>query len=214
MEKDNKNILIADDHILVRSGLELICNNYFPEYKLYFASNLKEIEDNLKNIKNFSLLILDINFEDESSLSFIDDIFELQNNINILVYTGLKEKIISPILQSLGVKGFLNKMADENEIITAIKSVLKGDNYYKNSFKNDNFTQKNNKLKKLTPREIEIMTLYSKGLTNKEISYKLDIKPSTISSYKKRMLEKLGIETLAELLEVHKTYFNSNETII
>ncbi len=214
MMQENKiqNILIADDHLLVRAGLEMICTENFPEYILHLASNFEQIIEKLNAIDHFDLLILDINFENENSLLFIDKIIEKQPHIPILIYTGLNNKLLPYKLKSFGVKGMLSKLAEEIEIINAIRAVLDGCEYFPNEEDLDE-NAPINRLKKLSTREIEVMNLYIQGYGNIEISNKLDIQSNTISTYKKRILDKLEVKNLTELISLYRLYFSNDEEL-
>ena len=204
-------ILIADDHFVVKSGLKLIINGYYADYKFFFASNFKEIFENI-NEKTFDLLILDASFPEGNTLSIVEKIISLKPEITILMYTALEEHIFAPKFLSLGAKGFLSKMADEDEIITAVTKVLNGDIYMSKTLKEkmlDSLINKTtiNPFEKLSKREFEIMMLLVEGTANLEISNKLDIKPSTISTYKNRIFEKLDISNISELFTLFKLYY-------
>lgn len=203
-------ILIADDHFVVKSGLKLVINCYYADYKMLFASNFKEIFENLKQHK-FDMLILDANFPEGNTLSIIEKIFTIQPKIKILMYSALEENIYASKFLSLGVKGYLSKLADEDEIISAVTKVLRGEIYMSSTLKEimlNGFMNNTpmNPFEKLSKREFEIMMLLVQGEANLEISNKLNIKPSTISTYKNRIFEKLAINNIAELITLYKLY--------
>ncbi len=203
-----KHILIADDHYVVIGGLEMVFTNHFPDYTIHSATNFDEIIKKLES-NVFDMIILDINFEEENSINFIDKIFEIDANLKILIYSGLDEKVFASKLYNLGVNGFLSKMSDEKDIIQAIETILEGQKYfYKGVFTPEmEFAMiKENPLKQLTKRELEIMMLYAQGEGNLEISYKLNIAKSTVSTYKKRLFEKLSINNLSELINFYNNY--------
>lgn len=205
------HILIADDHFVVKSGLKLLLNSYYPDYKITFASHFKEILERL-NEQTYNLLILDAAFPEGNSLTVIDKIFVIQPHLKVLLYTGLEENIYASKFFSLGVKGYLSKMAAEEEILSAVRQVLQGGIYMSKDLKEtllDGFVKHNpvvNPFEKLSQREFEIMILMVKGGGNLEISNKLDIKPSTISTYKNRLFEKLGVNNLSELIALYKLH--------
>lgn len=204
------HILIADDHFVVRSGLELIIKGCYADFKTSFASNFKEIQD-IVSEQTFQTLILDANFPEGNSLSIIENLLSLQPDLKILIYTALEEHIFAPKFFALGVKGYLSKMADENEIIRAVTKVLQGELYMSKTLKETmmgGFIKHNpiNPFEKLSQREFEIMILLVQGEANLEISNRLDIKPSTISTYKNRIFEKLDIVNVAELITLYKLY--------
>lgn len=206
----NKNILIADDHFVVRSGLELLISNRYIYSTLSFASKFDELFSLIEK-KNFDLLILDANFPEGNSLSIIEKVFKLQPELNIIIYTALDEKIFAQQFLKLGVKGYLNKLAKEDEIFDAIDTVLRGDLYLNKETKAllmDQMMskQKNSSFELLSQREFEIMLLMVKGEANLEISNRLNIKPSTISTFKNRIFSKLQVDNLSELIELYTSY--------
>jgi len=204
------HLLLADDHFVVRGGLELIIKAYYADAKIFFASNFKEIFKNLEQ-QSFAMIVLDASFPEGNSLSIIEKILAVQPDIKILMYTALEENIFASKFFGLGVKGFLSKMADEEEIISAIRKVLNGEIYLSKLLKEtmlDGLLNKSqaNPFEKLSPREFEIMMLMAEGEANLEISNKLEIKPSTISTYKSRIFEKLDIANISELIALYKLY--------
>lgn len=203
-------ILLADDHFVVKSGLKLVINAYNPDYKLSFASSFKEIFEKLDQ-ESFTMLILDATFPEGNSLSIIEDILTNYPKMKILMYTALEENIYAPKFLGLGVKGYLSKMATEDEILTAVRKVLNNEIYMSNTMKEimlSGFMNQSqiNPFEKLSQREFEIMMLMVKGEANLEISNKLNIKPSTVSTYKTRIFEKLDICNLSELITLYKLH--------
>ncbi len=208
MQRSEKKILIADDHLLVRGGLELICKQNFQDYTLHFASNFEEVIEKIKTISCFDLLILDIQLDTDNSLLHIDEITSIQENIPILIYTGVDENLLTR-LKGFNIKGVLSKMADEEEIVTAIKQVLERKEQFESRDVDDQEeTSPILLLKKLSTRELEVMKLSMKGYGNLEISNELDIQSNTISTYKKRILEKLKVRDFTELMRLYKIYFS------
>lgn len=210
MTNHKVHILIADDHFVVKSGLKLVINAYYADYKIVCASNFKEIFDNL-NQQPFDILILDANFPEGNSLSIIEKILTIKPEIKILMYTALEENIYASKFLSLGTKGFLSKLADEDEIISAITKILRGEIYMSSTLKEimlNDFMNNTpmNPFEKLSKREFEIMMLLVQGEANLEISNKLRIKPSTISTYKNRIFEKLAVNNIPELIALNNLH--------
>lgn len=204
------HILLADDHCVVKSGLKLVINGYYADYKLSFAANFKEIFESIDQ-HTFDMLILDASFPEGNTLSIIEKIIALKPDIKILIYSALEENIFAPKFLGLGTKGFLSKMANEDEIIAAVTKVLDGDIYMSKILKEkmlDGLIKKTaiNPFDKLSQREFEIMLLLVDGDANLEISNKLEIKPSTSSTYKNRIYEKLDVSNISELITLYKLY--------
>lgn len=209
MEKSPRNILIADDHFIVQGGMQLLFSQHFSECILSFASNYSDIIQELEKNK-FDLIILDVDFEENSSLFFISDILKIQPNLKVLIYSGTEEEVFAPKFSSLGIKGFLSKNSDEEVIIKAIVAVLEGKYFFENKVieKLDETISNNNPLDSLSKREFEVMICYAKGYGNLEISNTLNLKNTTISTYKKRIFEKLSIKSIPELVKIYEEYAN------
>ena len=112
-----------------------------------------------------------------------------------------------------GANGFLNKYSKDEEIINAVKSMLETGKYISDVVKEiiiENALLKNpvNPLEKLSDREIEVAELLVNGDGNLEISNKLKIQMTTVSTFKTRIFDKLGINNVVKLVEILRVYKN------
>lgn len=208
---NNLKFLLADDHLIVRQGIEMLINDLYANSTFYHVSTLAQLKEEL--LKNqYDILVLDVQFPDGVSLSVIPEIKKIQSNIKILIFTSLEEENHSLRFIEAGADGFLAKLSEENEIVSAIKAIVEEGKYYSDFTKKMLKVLKHspylaNPLEKLTQREIEIAELYAKGYGNLEIANKLSIKQNTVSTYKKRIFEKLDITNLVDLVDLIKTYW-------
>ncbi len=209
MTRSVVNVMIADDHFIVQGGMQLLFAKNFPEYVLFFASNYSEILQNLEKNK-FDLIILDVDFKENNSLFFISDILKIQENLKILIYSGTEESVFAPKFLSLGINGFLSKNSDEEVIVKAVIAVLEGKCFFRNKVVADKKLCKDflkeNPLNLLSKRELEVMICYVKGYGNLEIANKLNLGYTTISTYKKRIFDKLSINSISELIKIYEGY--------
>ncbi|MNR27313.1 Oxygen regulatory protein NreC [compost metagenome] len=111
----------------------------------------------------------------------------------------------------MGANGYLNKLSKEGEIIEATKAILEKGKYIQPKIVNkivESALKKTplNPLDMLSKREFEIAELIVAGDGNLEICNKLDIQMSTVSTYKYRLFEKLGVNNIVELIEIFKIY--------
>jgi DNA-binding NarL/FixJ family response regulator len=124
----------------------------------------------------------------------------------------LEEQTHGPLYLNAGADGFLSKLAEEGEIKIAIQDMLENGSYMNRSLK-DKIVQAYlhkepvNPLQKLSEQEMQVMQLLVKGLGNLEICNQLNLKPTTVTTYKNRLFEKLSVKNLPELIEVHRMYF-------
>ena len=207
--------LIADDHSVVRQGISLVVKEIFLNAKIYTASTFR---DTLKIVKEtkIDLLILDINFPDGNSINIIPDIKNLQPDVKILIFTAYDESIYAMLYLNAGASGYLNKGCSEDEIKQAVNCMITTGKYVTQTIKDrilDSYISKTpiNPLEKLSIREVEVARLLIKGYGNLEISELLQIKKTTVSTFKNRVFEKLGIDNLAALIQLFQLYFEDNK---
>lgn len=211
MKLPNKHIfLISDDHSIVRQGVSLLINELFLNPEIYISGNFK---DTLKilNETNVDLLILDINFPDGNSINIIKDIKNIQPEIKILIFTAYNEDIYALRYLNSGASGYINKGCSEEELKQAITSMIISGKYLTQNVKNkilDSYISKSpiNPIEQLSNRELEVAKMLIKGYGNLEISDFLNVKKTTVSTFKNRILEKLEIDNLAELIELFRLY--------
>lgn len=203
--------LVADDHTVVRQGLSMIIKELYEKAVVIQVENFVSIIEVLKN-KPIDVLILDINFPDGNSISIIPEVKKIQPEVKIMIFSAFDESVHALRFFNAGANGFLNKLSEEDEIKQAISTLVSEGKFMStltkekilNSYLSGN---KVNPIEHLSAREIEIARLLVKGYGNLEISNALEIQKTTVSTYKKRIFEKLQIDNLAALIETF-TFFN------
>lgn len=212
---DNYTFLIADDHSIVRQGISLVVKELFSNAVIHSAGSFKETLKVVKETKQ-DILILDINFPDGNSINIIPEIKTIQPELKILIFTAYDESIYAMRYLNAGASGYLNKGCSEDEMKLAIKSMISTGKYVTQTVKDrilDSYISKTpiNPLEKLSIREVEVSRLLIKGYGNLEISELLQIKKTTVSTFKNRVFEKLEIDNLAALIELFQLYFEDNK---
>ena len=201
-------ILLADDHSMIRQGMEFMIEDLNINHTIFHASNLEQVTTIIETDK-IDLLVIDAHFPDGNSLAIIPQIKQGQPYIKILIFSGLEEEEYAIKFLNIGANGFLSKLSEEDEIGKALQSILDTGRYISNKTQNLlldslNKPQELNKLEKLTQRELEIASMYAQGLGNLEIANSLDLKQNTVSTVKKRIFDKLEVSNLIELVEIIK----------
>lgn len=204
------HFLIADDHSVVRQGLSVVIRELYPTSKILTSSNFRNTLQVVKDMR-LDLLILDISFPEGSSLNIIGEIKNLQPDCKILLFTGHDEDIYAMRFLNAGATGFLNKGGSEEDIRQALRSMMVSGKYVSAHVRNkilDSYINKSpiNPLEKLSAREVEVARLLVKGFGNLEISEMLNIRKTTVSTFKNRIYEKLMIDNLAALIELFRLY--------
>lgn len=208
----NQKILIADDHGIVRMGVIQVIKEVRPSSILKEVKDYNELFEAIRK-EQFDLLILDINMPNGTFQEAVEFIKIKQPHLKILVFSSQDEQLYAIRYLKMGAQGFLNKYSSKEEINKALNSMFDKGRYYSEEVKDTLlFSSINNEeiaanpLEKLSDRELEIAERLMEGLSSKELSNQLNIHSSTVSTYKNRIFQKLGVHSLPELIEVFKLY--------
>jgi two-component system invasion response regulator UvrY len=206
----NNNIVIADDHSIARLGLSILCKKAIPDAVITEAQSVLELHQVLK-LSPPALLILDLFLENINTMLTIPDLLKIRPELNILVVTMGSENVYGNRVIKAGAKGFVNKTAADNHIVTAITRVHQGKHYISEElyYKSlDQFSESDdpNPFNRLTNKEMEITQYLMNGLSNGEIGDKSNLAPSTISTFKMKIFSKLNVKNVIELSELATTF--------
>lgn len=207
----NKEIifLLADDHSIVRQGMEIVISDIAPNARVYQTSSLHQVLE-LVESKGIEMAIIDAHFPDGNSLHIIPQMKSINPDIKILIFTGLEEELHGLKFIKAGANGYLSKLSEEEEVKEAVTAFIEKGEYFSDLLRNLLVQFVYNPdlispLSILTKRELQIAELYAEGYGNLEISNSLNIKQNTVSTIKKNIFEKLKIENMVELVDLIKT---------
>lgn len=199
----NERILIADDHYVVRAGTALVLESAYPNLRIDFAEDYDQVRKML-GAQQYGLLILDIDMPGTQYKKMISELKEIQKDIKILVFSGYDKGVAIQYIRE-GAEGYLNKQSSEEEIKNAVKTIIEKGYFYPADLIGLIIQNKrDNPAEKLSSREYEIFKLLADGYGNLEIANKLNIQMSTVSTYKKRIFQKLDVHNIAELIKVYE----------
>lgn len=210
LETTTLSFLLADDHHIVRQGIRFILSDLLDSSTILEASNLQGIKDTLSN-NEVDIAIMDAQYPDGNCLSILPELRELYPKLKILIFSSFEESNHALKFLVAGANGFLNKLSNEHEIEEALQSMIEKGEYTSPLTRTlMNMSQHSpnlqNPLNALSDRELQIAELLAKGYGNLEIANELSLKQNTISTFKKRIMEKLGLNSLVELIELVKTH--------
>ncbi len=201
-------ILVVDDHFVVRHGiirileerrgLELICEE---------ASTSEEALQKLSNCQ-YQAILLDISLNDENGLDLLPKLKQIQPSIPILIVSMHPEELYAIHALSLGAAGYLTKNSAPDILVDAVSNVLSGQRFISASLASslaDHLAGDQGMPSavhdQLSPREFQILRKIGSGRTPTEISKSLFLSVKTISTYRVRILKKMGMRTSAELMK-------------
>lgn len=197
-----RTILIADDHTIIRRGLRTMIDNHFGRSTWVEVDRGTEIFAAL-NKHQITHAVLDMQLLDVNLLDVLPKIKTDFPQLPILVYTMSSEEIYGPKLMRSGVQCFLSKQEEETEVIAAFSNFFLGKPFTSNKLKDMLIhSTTTNPLKALSERELSVLNYLLRGKTVKEISEKMDLKASTIATYKARIFDKLEISNIMDLRRI------------
>jgi DNA-binding NarL/FixJ family response regulator len=205
-----ETILLADDHEIVRRGVRMIIESFPQKYDFIEASSCAEVMQALSN-QQIRYAILDMFLADGNIFSTIQHITEYSPQIGILVYSMNAEKIYARRLMEKGVRGFVCKQANIEELEIAIRNLLKGEIYLSQDlkevlFKPNKADLSQNPIDLLSDRELEVVEYVAVGMGAKEIAHKMNLDITTVSTYRRRAFEKLDVQNMIELKDKFLLY--------
>lgn len=205
-----RKVLIADDHYIVRVGLKWIFDQQFPGLDVIFAEDGDQVyEQVLKH--DFELVVLDMNMPKCDGMSLLQVLLHRKPTLKVIVHTVAAEQMYALRYYKAGARAFLPKNSSPEKVKEAIEMVLAGKKYFNKEILAEISSsyfriEQENPFAKLSNREFEIATQLIRGNGLPEISKSLSLQKTTVSTYKKRILEKLNAKNVIDILEMAKHY--------
>jgi DNA-binding NarL/FixJ family response regulator len=197
-------ILLADDHAVVRSGLKQILADEFRRATFGEASNAHEALTLLGKEK-WDVVLLDITMQGRSGLDVLREIKKLRPRLPVLVLSMHPENQFAVRVLKKGASGYITKESAPEELVGAINKVIAGGCYVSAAlaetlaFRLSSDTQKPPQ-ELLSDREYDVLRLIGSGKLAGEIARELSLSVKTISTYRARILEKMGMKNNAQLM--------------
>lgn len=193
------NIVIADDHKMVREGLIQLLEFDSDIRVIGEASDGEECIELLKTVVP-DVLLLDINMPKYNGIQVLEKLRDLKSDIKVLILTIHNEIEYLIKAVDIGVKGYVLKDSDSNILKQAIYAVYSGESYIQPSLNpqlkdkvNLRAVRKANQSGILTNRELEVLELVAGGLLNKEIAYTLNISEKTVKNHVSNIFKKINV---------------------
>ena len=201
--------LVADDHELFLKGLEFILHEHLPEVDLVFAKNYTELFAEIDKNKDFDLILTDLAMPGAAWNDAIAKIHATLPETPIIILSAVFDKEIVHQTIEQGAAGYIPKTSPNAVILSAVNLVLNGGVYIppellSDSLRNEfdvlkqveNFDDTKNadeKINTLTPRQIDVLELIAKGLSNKQIAFELGLTEGTVKLYVTAILKSLNV---------------------
>ncbi|RXR20585.1 response regulator transcription factor [Flavobacterium amnicola] len=192
------SIGIFDDHPLVIEAIRSKFSNkdFIIEWE---ANSKRDLFTKLKSVQP-EILILDIVADDVLGLEIFETILKDYPDSKIIAHSSLSSSILVENLLSIGIKGFVNKKQDINDLKEAVLTVANDKTYVSKNYTFLTSEYLINKTAILSEREIEIVNMIGNEFTSQQISEQLFLSVNTIESHRKRIFQKLNVKNVAGMI--------------
>ncbi len=199
-------ILIADDHAVLRLGLKEILADEFKKAEFGEADTAHEAIVHVRGEK-WDLVVLDITMPGpgQNSLEVLTEIKAIDPKLPVLVLSGHPEGDLAVRFLKAGASGYVTKTRTPAELITAVRKIIAGGRYVSPELAEKiagHLGLDTEKLphERLSNREAEVLRLIGSGKSVGKIAVELSLSPKTVSTYRARILQKMGLADSAELM--------------
>jgi len=200
------NIIIVDDHLILRQGIKSLITAENIAKVIGEASNGKELLELLKLLKP-DIIIMDIDMPHMNGMEATQKALEIIPELKIIAFTMFGDEEYYYRMIDLGVKGFILKSSGIAELENAINQVMLGESYFSPEVLRKIISNmgrakqvKNSLHVEFTSREVEVLQQICLGLNNEDIAEKLFISPKTIKSHRSNLLAKTGCKNTPTLI--------------
>lgn len=200
-------IYIVDDHKLFREGLKLLLSAQDFVRHIYEASNGREFVENL-SIADCDVVLMDIEMPEMNGIEATLAAMRMKPELKIIVLSMYGDEQYYYKMIDAGAKGFVLKSSGIEKVITAIKKVAEGENYFSeellvnilNNMRDNNKPEHESVDNEISERELEILYHVCKGFSNQEIADELFISKRTVDKHRANLLSKTGCRNTAALV--------------
>ena len=200
----NMNILIADDHPVVRQGLRQMLASETDLNVVGEARNGHEVVEISKRVE-WDVAVLDYNMPGRTGLELVKELKQRHPGRPVLILSMYPEERYALRALKAGAAGYITKESASGELVNAIRKVAKGGRYVSTSL-GERLAQElagdseRPVHERLSDREYQIMWMIASGKTVGEVAEQLFLSPNTVSTYRARILRKMNMKSNAELM--------------
>jgi DNA-binding NarL/FixJ family response regulator len=206
MNSGKARVLLIDDHQIVLESLSLLLSSFEGMTVVgTYIDGREAVEYYSKN--GADIIITDMRMPKMSGVEICAEVRKINPQVKVLMLTMVEDaKQIREAIK-IGVNGYVLKMADADELLYAIRTVLDGKRYFSDEVvvelavgKDETITTKPGSFAKLTLRELEILRLVGKEMSTNEIAEKLFISVPTVETHRRNLMQKIGAKSVVGMV--------------
>jgi two-component system, NarL family, invasion response regulator UvrY len=193
-------ILIVDDHLLVRQGLMQVLAHAYRNVVFGEAGTAREALTQVK-AQPWRLVILDISLPDDDGFAVLRELCARCPQTPVLMLSMHADQLYAARSLQLGAAGYVSKISSRSDLLKAVRSVLEGKKYFSESVRRGIHDPKPAPLhENLSAQERNVLLAVAAGRRTIEIAAEWKLSAKTVSTYKRRVLNKLGRKSTADLV--------------
>lgn len=195
---EQPKLLLVDDHKIFTESLTLALSDHYDLNKAITVDTALKYLNSLA----IDLVITDIELPKKNGVDLIKEIKKNFKDIKIIVLSSHTNQILFKQLITLGIDGFLSKNTSKFDLLSTIKSVLNGEQYFEPELYNKYLSKgKSKQNQKFSPRELDVLKLILEEKTSSQIAIILKISSYTVEGHRKSLLQKTGSTNVVGLVK-------------
>jgi DNA-binding NarL/FixJ family response regulator len=203
MQPKKTRVLLADDHAVVRQGFRFILEAQPDMEVVGEASNGREAVDRAQQLKP-DVVVMDVSMPELNGIEATRRIGEAAPRTRVLALSMHKDSVYVREILKAGARGYLLKDAYDNDLVSAVRAVARGDGYLSpavsDAVLSDYRKHVTDPIDLLSSREREVLQMIAEGKTNKDIASLLNLSVYTVEAHRGRIMEKLNLHSTGELV--------------
>ncbi len=201
-------VLIADNHPIIRMGVKHVLEAASGIQVIDDVSTTNELFEKLEKVTP-DVVMLEMDIPEINGIAALRKIKKEFPDVKVLMYSGQSEDVYALSTIRAGAFGYLAKSSDIDYLISAVRKVAEGNMFITNELAQrlafDEGTQRPRRFfRKLSSREVEVLKLLASGKRNKDVALGLNLNEKTVSTYKARLMKKLNVDNMVDLLQQAK----------
>jgi DNA-binding NarL/FixJ family response regulator len=202
-QKEVRRVLVVDDHPVVRQGIKLMINAQ-PDLTVCGEAHSEHEARRLVRELKPDALVVDLSLDQGDGFNVVRDVNAHFPAIRVLVLSMHDEAVYAERLLAQGASGYIMKQAATEQLITALRAVLRGERFMSESLRQSlasRSTDEADSGSRLSTRELQVISLIGQGLGTREIAENLSLSVKTVETHRLTIKRKLALDTNAQLVQ-------------
>lgn len=205
-------ILLADDHPLVREGLQMAIRARFPGMIVDAVDSIEGAENAVRAHKAYRLMLLDYRLPDSDGFSGFFRMQHVLGTTPIAIISAHDEEAIVTAARAIGAAGFLSKTQPLDELARSIETLLNGKIVFPSNLGNTgDLTKLKERIESLTTAQMRVLSALARGHLNKQIAGDLDLSEATIKAHLTAIFRKLEVNNRLQAMLAVRAFFNPED---